>query len=116
MDADESNKRSRQQLSPIGTKQTTPRNELFTQLSQLLSNELHHYDPSLKQLSREVADVFLKEGVIKGMPLILTNNGQFRPMSKESPNWPWKQIVSTLASINPNYDQEALKKFMGCTT
>ena len=115
MDADESNKRSRQQLSPIGTKQTTPRNELFTQVSQLLSNELHHYDPSLKQLSREVADVFLKEGVIKGMPLILTNNGQFRPMSKESPNWPWKQLVSTLDSINPNYDQEALKKFMGCT-
>ena len=88
---------------------------MFVQVSQLLSNELHHYDPSLKQLSREVADVFLKEGVLKGMPLILTNNGQFRPMSKMSPNWPWKQLLSTLDSINPNYDQDALKKFMGCT-
>ena len=112
---DQSNKRSRQQLSSEGTKQTAPRNELFVQVSQLLGNELHHYDSSLTQLSREVADVFVKEGALKGIPFILNNNGQFCPVSKKSPNWPWHQLLSVLDTINPNYDPDALKKFMGCT-
>ena len=114
-DDDQSNKRSRQQLSPDGTKQTAPRNELFVQVSQLLGNELHHYDSSLTQLSREVADVFVKEGALKGIPFILNNNGQFCPVSRQSPNWPWQQLLSILDTLNPNYDPDALKKFMACT-
>ena len=112
---DQTNKRSRQQLSPEGNKQPAPRNELFEQVALLLGNEHHHQDPSLTQLSREVAQAFIKEGDLKGTPFVLNNSGQFCPVSRQSSNWPWQQLLSILDNLHPNYHQDALKKFMSCT-